>query len=266
MPITEITIPYHKQTIADKIISSFEKFENVPTSPTQLVNHLRKITGKQAIITTAKSDKVDSNSVNISAYYDPDDDEEGKKPFEIVIIFNPDDKSITMDKKEWSEFGHQVIDYLEHETIHQQQYRSRGFQQTKSYISRHPDPETKRSQEYLGNSDEIEAYAYNLSNELLRKTKNDYDQTLRLLRNFANTALTKDQAGRLLSPNLYAYFKDFGFNTTHPVLKSLMKKTYHYVMNKKKKTERKDRVDSRNSEIERRTQELKEKFKNLTVI
>ena len=261
MPLNEATIPYHKQTIADKIIVGFEKFANNPVSPTQLTNYVRKLTGKQAIITTTRSDSVDPNTVNLSAYYDPDDDENGDKPFEIVLIFNPEDKTVTMNKKDWHEFANQVIDYLEHETIHQQQYRSRGFQQNKSYISKHPDPEIKRSQEYLGNSDEIEAYAWNLSNELLRKTNNNYEQTLRLLRNFANTALTKDQAGRLLSPNLYAYFKDFGFNTSHPVLKSLMKKTYAYVMTKKRKLERFERVNSRNSEIEQKTKELQEKLK-----
>jgi hypothetical protein len=261
-----ITLPYHKKTLADKVVGSFMKFVNEPTSPTLLLNHLRKLTGKEAIITMARSDDVDPNTVNLNAYYDPEDDEENRKPFEITVVFNTDDKNVTMGKDLWRDFGFLVIDYLEHETIHQQQYRSRGYQYNRSYISKHPDPETKKKQEYLGNTDEIEAYAYNLSNELLRKTSGDYDQVLRLLRNFANTAMTKDQAGRLLSPNLYGYFKDFGFKTSHPVLKALMKKTYHHVMSKKRRSDRDERVSSRNSEIEQKTKDLKERLKALDSI
>ena len=197
--------------------------------------------------------------MNLTAYYDPDEDEDENKPFEVVLIINPNDKQITMSRSRWREFAAQVIDYLEHEMIHQNQYRSRDFHPGKQYRSKVKDPNIKQSQEYLGNPDEIEAHAYNLSTELLRKTSGDYDRTLRLLRNFSTTAMTKDQAGRLLSPNLYAYFKDFGFNTTHPVLKSLMKKTYQYVMLNKKKTERANKVAKRNNDIEQQEKAFKER-------
>jgi dihydrofolate reductase len=71
--------------------------------------------------------------------------------------------------------------------------------------------------------------------------------------------MTRDQAGRLLSPNMFAYFKDFGFNTTHPVLKSLMKKTYQYVLLNKKKQERTNKVTKRNSDIEQQEKEFNER-------
>jgi hypothetical protein len=257
----EIAIPYHKKTVASRIAKGFDDFANRGVSPRVLMNHVKKLAGRQTIITSSKSEVVDPNTVGLNAYYDPDEDEEGEIPIEVVLVFNPDDKLVTMDRNQWREFAAELIDYLQHEMIHQYQYRSRGYQPTRAYVSKAKDAEQKKQQEYLGNPDEIEAYAHNLASELERKTKGNLDQQLRLLRNFSGTAITRDQAGRLLSPSLYGYFKDFNFDTNHPVLKSLMKKTYQYVMMKKKKTEKNTRVQHRNAEIadkERQFQERQE--------
>ena len=259
MALNEIALPYHKVTAASKIASSFNKFINVPVTPKQLVTHLRKIAGSSTVLTTSRSDEVDANTVNLNAYYDPDEDEDDEKPFELTVVFNPNDKQIVMNKAAWREFATQIIDYLEHEMIHQYQYRSRDFQPNRSYRSKAADPTVKSQQEYLGNTDEIEAYSYNLAQEIMRKTNNDYDRSMRLLSNFSKTALTKDQAGRFLSPTLYGYFKDFNFDTTHPVLKRLMKKTYQYINLLKKKDGRKNRINTRNAEVSAATEEFKKK-------
>jgi len=258
-----IPIPYHGETEGDRIYQSFTKFFNKEVTPKQVVSHLRKIVGPNVVITTQKSSNIDSNDLNLNAYYDPDEDEQEEKPFEIMVIFPKDNPNVTMDKEGWREFATKVIDFLEHEMIHQAQYRSREFRTGRQYRSRHNDPAIQRSQEYLGNPDEIEAYAYNLSRELLRKTNNDYDHTLRLLKNFSQTAMTKDQAGRLLSPNLFGYFKDFGFDTTHPVLKNLMKKTYQFVQQQMKQQQREARVAERNGQIEKETKRVNESLKQL---
>lgn len=258
-----IPIPYHGETEGDRIFQSFQKFFNREVTPKQVVSHVRKIVGSNVVITTDKSSNVDPNDININAYYDPDEDENEEKPFEITIVFPKDNPNVTMDKEGWREFATRVIDFLEHEMIHQAQYRSREFRPGRQYRSRHQDPNIKRSQEYLGNSDEIEAYAYNLSRELLRKTNNDYERTMRLLKNFSHTAMTKDQAGRLLSPNLFGYFKDFGFDTTHPVLKTLMKKTYQFVQQQMKQVQREARVNGRNTQIAKETERVNENIKQL---
>jgi hypothetical protein len=258
-----IPIPYHNETEGTRILQSFQKFFNREATPKQVVSHLRKIVGSNVLITTNKSPNVDPNDININAYYDPDEDEAEDKPFEIMVVFPKDNPNVTMDKEGWREFATKVIDFLEHEMIHQAQYRSRDFRSGRQYRSRHKDPITKESQEYLGNPDEIEAYAYNLSRELIRKTNNDYDRTMRLLKNFSQTAMTKDQAGRLLSPNLFGYFKDFGFDTTHPVLKTLMKKTYQFVQQQLKQAQREVRVAERNTKISKDTERVNESLKQL---
>jgi hypothetical protein len=258
-----ISIPYHSETEGNRVFQSFQKFFNREVTPKQVVSHIRKIVGPNVLITTDKSSNVDPNDININAYYDPDEDENEGNPFEIMVVFPKDNPNVTMDKEGWREFATRVIDFLEHEMIHQAQYQSREFRTGRQYRSRHKDLITKESQEYLGNPDEIEAYAYNLSRELLRKTNNDYDRTMRLLKNFSRTAMTKDQAGRLLSPNLFGYFKDFGFDTTHPVLKSLMKKTYQFVQQQLKQQQREARIAERNIKIERETERVNENLKQL---
>lgn len=258
-----IPIPYHKETEGDRIFQSFQKFFNREVTPKQVVTHLRRIVGPSVVITTQKSPNIDPNDLNLNAYYDPDEDENDEKPFEIQVLFPKENPNVTMNRQGWHEFAVKVIDFLEHEMIHQAQYRSREFRPGRQYRSKHQDPITKRSQEYLGNPDEIEAYAFNLSRELLRKTNNDYERTLGLLRNFSKTAMTKDQAGRLLSPNLFGYFSDFGFDTTHPVLKSLMKKTYQFVQQQMKQQQREVRVAERNTRIAKDTERVNENLKRL---
>lgn len=251
-------LPYHKVTQADLIIKSFDRFIGEETSPRVLANHIKKIAGQETIITVDRNPQVDTNDIILNAYYDPEEDEDGNKPFEVCLLFNPSDKYIKMDKENMREFAGRLIEYLEHEMIHRAQYRSRNYKANRMYRSLAKDPAIKEKQEYLGDSDEVEAYAANLARELHRKT-GDYEQTMRLLRNFANTAMTRDQAGRLLSPNLYAYFKEFGFNTSHPVLKRLLKKTYQYTQYQKKQEDREQRVTVRNNKIQEDTQKFLER-------
>jgi hypothetical protein len=257
----EIAIPYHKKTVGSRIAKGFDDFANRGVSVRVILNHVKKLAGRKVLVTSARSDAVDPNTINVNGYYDPDEDEDGGVPIELVLVFNPEDKLIKMGRNEWREFAAEMIEYLQHEAIHRYQYRQRGYQPTRSYKSKAVDPEQKKRQEYLGNTDEIEAYAHNLASELDRKTKGDLDAQMRLLRHIANTAITRDQAGRLLSANLYGYFKDFDFDVRHPVLRSLMKKTYQYVVAKKRKIEKDKRIADRNTDIankEKLFQERKE--------
>ena len=84
----------------------------------------------------------------------------------------------------------------------------------------------RRTREYLGNDDEIEAYAKNIASELIRKT--DKETALTLLRMAGKTAQYREKKN-LLSPNLFAYFSVFGFDSTHPVLRKLLKKIWVYI-------------------------------------
>lgn len=169
-------------------------------------------------------DSVDLNDMNLNAAYDPWDDEEEMDPYSIELLFNPKNKNkIKFDQDTLEEIKYRLIDALEHEMIHSLQYQRRDFKQQRDYRSK------DREQKYLGNQDEIEAFAKNISSELLRHA--DKEQALDMLRSANSTTELRDKLGNLLSPNLVGYLRAWDFNTRHPVLKKLLKKVYNYIQN-----------------------------------
>ena len=82
---------------------------------------------------------------------------------------------------------------------------------------------------YNVSQDEIEAFAKNISSELLRHA--DKESALEMLRKANSTTELRDKLGNLLSPNLVGYLNAWDFNTRHPVIKKLLKKTYFYIQN-----------------------------------
>ena len=77
-------------------------------------------------------------------------------------------------------------------------------------------PQQAKSQQYLGDSDEIEAYGHNIAVELLR-SYGSRKNALTALKNFT-------RIGPDTSPDMYAYLVTFGMDKNHPVLKKLIKK------------------------------------------
>ena len=169
-------------------------------------------------------DSVQLNDMNLNAAYDPWDDEEEMDPYSIELLFNPKNKNkIQFDQDTLEEIKYRLIDALEHEMIHSLQYQRRDFKQQRDYRSK------DREQKYLGNQDEIEAFAKNISSELLRHA--DKDQAVDMLRSATSTTELRDKLGNLLSPNLVGYLRAWDFNTRHPVIKKLLKKVYNYIQN-----------------------------------
>ena len=79
----------------------------------------------------------------------------------------------------------------------------------------------------MSRPDEIEAYAMNIADELVRKT--DKASAIALLRMANKTAQFKDEMGNFLSPDLFAYMGMWNFDSKHPVIKRLLKKIYQYI-------------------------------------
>ena len=168
------------------------------------------------------SPNVEPSEMVINAYYDPEADEDADSAIEIVLVFNPTDKVINWSKSGATTFVNELSDALKHELLHATQYRNRNFiAGNKGYDRRNDE------YEYMSRPDEIEAYAMNIADELVRKV--DVDGALELLRMAKKTAQFKDEMGKYLSPNLMAYFTMFNWDATHPILKRLLKKIYQYI-------------------------------------
>ena len=227
MHLYEIQQPMDKQEL-EKNLSSFFSYLTMEDNlkPKLIAKQLRQTLKSLGVgeVTVGYVDQVDSGDMNLNATYDPWDDEDELDPYRIELLFNPKDKNgIKFSQNALEEIKHRLIDALEHEMIHSLQYQKRDFKSQKSYRSKN------REQEYLGNQDEIEAFAKNISSELLRHA--DKEQAIDMLRSVNNTTELRDKIGNLLSPNLVGYLRAWDFNTRHPVIKKLLKKVYNYIQN-----------------------------------
>ena len=178
-------------------------------------------------VTIVQSKNVEVGDMNMNASYDPIDDQEGFNHFEIELIFSKEDKTIAFSPEGVEAIKHRIVDVLEHELIHKDQYRGRGFKKQREFKPKKGlSDKVRRTREYLGNDDEIEAYAKNIASELIRKS--DKETALTLLRMAGKTAQYREKKN-LLSPNLFGYFAAFDFDTGHPVIKKLLKKIFFYL-------------------------------------
>mgnify|MGYP006289665135 CR=1 FL=1 len=155
---------------------------------------------------TGERGALDPDEFTIGAEYDPDLDEKHRKQFIIDFIFNhPKTTPFELTAKMADRMAIELMETLIHEYEHQRQYRSRRYRVNKEkYISEHYDLEIKEHQEYLGDPDEIDAYAANIAARYY----------------ILHYQLNK--VNRLDSVDLKTYYKAFG--KEHKVTKLLLSK------------------------------------------
>ena len=161
----------------------------------------------------SEANEVEINDIAVNAYYDPDLDERKKIAIELVLVTNPNTNYIMFDDTSWLMFCLTIADSLAHELIHMRQHRQRCFedvsQRHATAFNEHPD-----AAEYLSDPDEIDAYAFNIAQEL--KIHPNPIQKLNQLKDIK----LED------SINLWAYVQTFDKNPDHPVIRRLLKKVY----------------------------------------
>ena len=227
MHLYEIQQPMDRQEL-EKNLSSFFAYLTMEDNlkPKYIAKQLKQTLKPLGVgeVSIDFIDNVEVNDMNLNAAYDPWDDEDEMDPYSLELLFNPKNKnSIKFSQDTLEEIKYRLIDALEHEMIHSVQYQRRDFKQQKGYRSK------DREQLYLGNQDEIEAFAKNISSELLRHA--DKDEATDMIRKATSTTELRDKLGNLLSPNLVGYLRAWDFNTRHPVIKKLLKKVYNYIQN-----------------------------------
>jgi hypothetical protein len=148
---------------------------------------------------------LDPGDFTIGAEYDSGSDEINKKQFIINLIINhPKHTPWLITDDIANRIAIEIVEVLVHEYQHQHQYRSRGYILNRGYTSKHKDSKIKEDQEYLGQPDEIDAYAANIAARFFI-----LDHTL-------NTKEINE------SLDLKLYYLAFGVD--HPVIKKLLKK------------------------------------------
>jgi len=185
---------------------------------------LRKFFKQYPIRTkNTRSKLVAANQVYVGGEYYSDDDYDGLPPIEIVFTFCPKEKYLNIDKDDWDDLCLLIVDVTLHEIIHLKQYRSRKFKTKIGYASQAEDPDQKRRQEYLGDQDEIDAYAFNLACELWDRFGRDFEQS--------HNWLDSDLWIKEPKSQFYHYMTTFDGDHTHSIIIKLKRKTLSYLPN-----------------------------------
>lgn len=182
-----------------------------------LVDLIGRFVSRKFRVTTlhAQAFEVELTELNINAFYDPERDELGKNSVELVLVTNPNDRHLILDRALWNLFVNRLADSLAHELIHMRQARSRDFLFVESRAYR--EMEIDENLSYLSDLDEIDAYAYNIATEL-----REHANPLSRLANPAAVSVND-------SINLWAYLQAFSKDLKNPAIKRLLKKVYKHL-------------------------------------
>lgn len=157
-----------------------EQFIGTTTTPTVFIKQLRKFLNQRHEIKLTVSyidNTLDPEDFTVSALYDVWGDEDGKKPIVFSFIINhPLDEPWLITDGIADELAMEIIEALTHEYQHVYQYRVRNYMLSATYESLEEDLELRAEQEYLGQLDEIDAYAANIAVRMyIRKDSHSLD-------------------------------------------------------------------------------------------
>lgn len=155
-----------------KLHDLYDRLEGRALDSTQLLRRIRRtVPFDEVKFIGNKTLSVTSNRFNVSGAYIPDRDEEGLAPIEVEIAF-PKGKDFyyfdesDLSREHWAELCIDLAGLLGHEFVHLHQFRRRNFNWCRAYRSNHKSLNIKEAQEYYGDSDEIDAYAFTAAAEL----------------------------------------------------------------------------------------------------
>jgi hypothetical protein len=196
--------------------------EDIPeiTKFKRIINLTRKTFKKHGFDIDLKSKrdkKLDNDGWYVVAYYDSYDDANDETPIEVIVYHNLDGTE-EFGPRQVSLFLTEIFDAVTHEYRHQYQSLRRDYQE----YTAHP-LHTTCYADYLSDNDELDAYAFSITIELLRVM--DASRAKRNLRRIS--ILSKMRTGPLYSsPTLRAYIENFGLNS---LTKKLAKKIYRHL-------------------------------------
>lgn len=158
----------------------------------------------------------------VGGMYLGDHDQDGKFSIEIDLYYNSKKDRYILDSKRFWKLCICIADTLLHELIHMRQYRRRNFKDLPAYSSTAQRTDKREEQNYLGCSDEVDAYAFNIACELTEKFKGDQQLIVKYLDENQKNKKRKNNCWRM-------YLKAFEHNHNHEIIKKLKKKVIYYL-------------------------------------
>lgn len=186
----------------------------------KITDHLKK----HIPIKTRKSFNflVESNTVWVGGTYYSDYDLNKTKCIEIVLEYNPGQQKLKLRPQQFKRLCWGIADTLLHEIIHMRQYRRRKFKALPDYASNAEKLNVRREQSYLGCSDEIDAYGFNIACELYDKFHGDFDLVIQYLNENQKGTNRRHNSWRM-------YLKAFQHDHNHKIIKRVKQKVVRYL-------------------------------------
>ena len=195
-----------------------------PLTITQFHNKITSHIKKQLPVRFRKvfNSKVNNNCLHIGGLYNSEFDREKKKCIEIIFEYQNKSAKITLSHQRFRRICYSIADTILHEIIHMRQYRRRKFKVIPDYDSNASKTKLRIEQSYLGNSDEIDAYGFNIACELTDK----FDGNRRKIVKYLN----ENQSDKRRRHNSWImYLRAFEHNHNHPIIQRVKKKAVRYL-------------------------------------
>lgn len=174
------------------------------------------------IVSLTWDSKVKNHIAFVGGMYYSDYDAEDKKCIELCFVYNPEVEEFKITDRRFKAICTTIADTILHEVIHMRQYRRRDFRSLPNYASSASRYKTREEQEYLGGTDEIDAYGFNIACELLDKFKGDQKAVIKYLSLNQSASRTKNNSWKM-------YLSAFGHDHNHEIIKRVKKKVIRYL-------------------------------------
>ena len=169
-----------------------------------------------------RNHKVEPNQVWVGGTYYSEWDQDKQKCIELLLVYPLFEENICISKKRYKGICSTIADTIFHELIHMRQYRRRKFKIIPDYASTANKTEVQMEQSYLGCSDEIDAYSFNIACELIDKFKGDEQKIFAYLGENQKGVRRRHNSWRM-------YLKAFQHDHNHPIIQRLKKKIVRYI-------------------------------------
>lgn len=214
----------NRDSLIQFLAIQLDKVANQTINPTQFHRLLSRHIKKHLPVKISKryDKKVEPGWVYLGGTYYSEDDRFKQKCIELVFMYNPDDQSLSYNRLKYLRFCKLFADTVLHEIMHMRQYRRRNFKILPEYTSNAEKTEQRQEQSYLGSSDEIDAYAFNIACELMDKFGKNQRRVLRYLNEDQKYKRRKFDCWRM-------YLKAFNHDHNHIIIKRVKKKVIRYL-------------------------------------
>lgn len=205
-----------------KLIDIFKDLENVITNKklkvSKIHSYIKNHIKSHLPIKVSKkiNPEIKKNCIYIGGMYCFDRDQKSQKSIELLLFYRDKNESILLKKSYFKKMGELFADTILHEIVHMSQYRKRDFHPILDYRTQN----SSEDQSYLGCNDEIDAYAFNISCDIVKKYK-DIDKIREKLLS-SNFKIKK-------SDSYDMYLKAFDNDTEHKIIKKLQKRILYYL-------------------------------------